>query len=185
MLCILIRMKDLYLEVSPFHDGRPYKRGGWREVPEIIHDEHQIKGFFGEYRWLSNFHTADVALDGLLYDSVERAYQAAKWERQDRKYFLYCADEEAITYNRTATPNKYSAAEWDAVKLDVMRFLLEQKFSPEMNPELLERLVNTGDRYLEEANWWNDTFWGKNLEGEGENNLGKLLMKIRSEVITK
>ncbi len=34
---------------------------------------------------------------------------------------------------------------------------------------------------LIEGNTWRDTFWGI-YEGKGENNLGKLLMKIREEL---
>ena len=60
-----------------------------------------------------------------------------------------------------------------------MRFLLEQKFNPNQNPDNYEKLIATEDKYLEETNWWGDTFWGKNLKGEGDNNLGKLLMTIR------
>jgi predicted NAD-dependent protein-ADP-ribosyltransferase YbiA (DUF1768 family) len=42
-------------------------------------------------------------------------------------------------------------------------------------------LKATGDEELVEGNWWNDTFWGV-CNGVGENNLGKLLMKIRAEL---
>ncbi len=34
---------------------------------------------------------------------------------------------------------------------------------------------------LIEGNHWNDTFWGI-CNGNGENNLGKILMKIRHEI---
>ena len=45
-------------------NGRPYQPGDWQSLSEIIHDEQQIKGFFGEYRWLTNFAPAQVVLDG-------------------------------------------------------------------------------------------------------------------------
>jgi predicted NAD-dependent protein-ADP-ribosyltransferase YbiA (DUF1768 family) len=174
--------KTLYTEVSPLGEGRLYRAGDWQKVPEIVHDAVQIKGFFGDYRWLSNFGQATIVLDGLPYESVERAYQAAKWRQEDRGYFEDCTNQESITYNRENTPNKYTPAEWDRIKVDVMRFLLEQKYHPELNPENALRLLDTGMRYIEETNWWNDTFWGKNLQGEGENNLGMLIMAIRSDL---
>lgn len=169
----------LFDEVSPFRDGRHYELGGWRELPQIFADEEQISGFFGEYRWLSNFGSAVVALDGEIYLSVERAYQAAKWCPEDRAYFVGCSNRESITYNREHSPNMYSPEDWDAVKLDVMFGLLVQKFDPIVNPENAYRLQQTGNRYITETNWWADTFWGKDLSGKGENNLGKLLMFIR------
>ena len=41
-------------------------------------------------------------------------------------------------------------------------------------------LQETRDFYLEETNWWNDTFWGV-CNRKGKNILGHLLMKIRDE----
>lgn len=41
----------------------------------------------------------------------------------------------------------------------------------------------TRDRMLIEGNDWGDTFWGM-VDGEGENNLGKILMRVREEIKT-
>ena len=44
-------------------------------------------------------------------------------------------------------------------------------------------LLETGNEYIQEGNWWNDTFWGFCLKtNTGENKLGKLIMKIRNEL---
>jgi hypothetical protein len=60
--------------------------------------------------------------------------------------------------------------------------ILESKFS---NKELKEKLIKTGEEYLEEKNTWGDKFWGTS-NGIGENNLGKILMNIRNKYkITK
>ncbi len=59
-----------------------------------------------------------------------------------------------------------------------MDSFLREKFSPEMI--LSEMLEATGDAELIEGNHWGDTFWGV-CNGVGQNNLGKLLMAIRSE----
>ena len=41
------------------------------------------------------------------------------------------------------------------------------------------------DAVLEEGNTWNDTFWGVHLKnGQGQNHLGRILMKIRTELRT-
>lgn len=175
----------LYHEASPYKNNEAYRAGGWRELQQITHDDENIHGFFGEYRWLSNFGNAIVFLDGIEYGSVERAYQAAKWKPEDRAYFATCKNDEAIAYNRTNEPNGYENDAWHTIKSDVMRFLLVQKFNHELNPEMTERLVATGERDIEETNWWGDVFWGRTLEGEGENNLGKILMDIRSQLQEK
>ena len=166
-----------------YNDVEGYEPGGWRDMPEIVHSDREIKGFFGEYRWLSNFGKATIVLDGTEYDSVEKAYQAAKWPVEQRDFFTSkVKNEDVVQFNRQNQPTKYAADEWDAIKKNVMRFCLEQKFSHDQNPENAAKLASTGEQYLEETNWWNDTYWGKNLQGEGENNLGKLLMEIRGNL---
>lgn len=171
----------LYTEVSAIAD-QPYKPGDWKRLPQIVHDEHNIKGFFGEFRWASNFGKAKVVLDGVEYDSVERAYQAAKWPPEKRGYFVACTNLESIAFNRAHPPTGYSPEDWDAIKVDIMAGLLVQKFDAGLNPENHARLLATGDKYIEETNWWGDTFWGKTLDGEGENTLGLLLMEIRGKL---
>lgn len=170
----------LYFEVTPNPNGEPYRLGDWQKVPEIIHDDDNIKGFFGEYRFLSNFGKATVEYDDVVYSSTEKAYQAAKWQLEDRDYFISCTNEEAIQYNLLHQPNGYSPEIWDEIKIEIMTCLLEQKFNPDINPENYNKLITTGDKYLEETNWWNDKFWGKNLKGEGLNILGIILMNIRN-----
>lgn len=72
--------------------------------------------------------------------------------------------------------------DWEDIKINVMLYGLRYKFS-ENNPALRKRLIETGDCNIQEGNWWNDTFWGVCLKtGEGENNLGKLIMKVREEI---
>jgi ribA/ribD-fused uncharacterized protein len=68
--------------------------------------------------------------------------------------------------------------DWNDIKIDVMRDLLQEKFSDD---DLRELLLATGDAELIEGNTWNDYFWGVCL-GEGQNWLGKLLMEVRKEL---
>ena len=44
-----------------------------------------INEFQGDYRFLSNFHPAEVEMDGIKYPSVEHAYQAAKSLDKDER----------------------------------------------------------------------------------------------------
>lgn len=68
--------------------------------------------------------------------------------------------------------------EWNSRKYDVMSIILMDKFY--RNVKLRDLLISTGDKYLEEKNWWSDSDWGVDSEtGIGKNNLGKILMKVR------
>ena len=52
--------------------------------------------------------------------------------------------------------------------------------------DLKEMLLQTGDEELVEGNYWHDVYFGvcscPKCGNKGENHLGKLLMKIRSEI---
>ena len=49
------------------------------------------------------------------------------------------------------------------------------------NSELYNLLLSTGSSIIIEGNQWQDTFWGV-VNGEGQNNLGLLLMLLRNEL---
>lgn len=62
-----------------------------------------------------------------------------------------------------------------------MRDLLRIKFNDD-HFGYRQKLIDTGDAYIEEDNKHHDTFWGV-CDGEGENQLGKLIMEIRKELV--
>jgi ribA/ribD-fused uncharacterized protein len=136
-----------------------------------------ITQFRGNYRWLSNFWPAEVTLDGVQYPTVEHAYQAAKSTNPEERLHIL----------RAATPGEakrlgrrvvYVRHDWAEAKLGIMEDLLRQKFR---HPQLREFLQVTAGTEIVEGNEWGDTFWGT-YRGEGENHLGRLLMKIRDEI---
>jgi hypothetical protein len=67
------------------------------------------------------------------------------------------------------------------MKVQTMMNLVWRKFTS--NPTLAKKLLDTGDAYLIEGNWWGDTFWGI-CKDKGENHLGKILMQIRAHIMT-
>jgi N-glycosidase YbiA len=86
-----------------------------------------------------------------------------------------------------ATPSEAKAAgraleirsDWETAKFEVMEVCVRAKFT--RHKDLGVQLVATGDALLEEGNTWGDRIWGV-FEGQGENRLGKILMKVRSEL---
>lgn len=139
----------------------------------IQHDDKIVAGFFGPYRFLSNFYTVDVWFEGILYPSTENAYQAAKcFNLEQRELFLNCNASEAKNKSKLIV----SRPDWSDIKIDIMRSVLVEKFNRHL--DLRTKLLETESKFLEERNYWNDQFWGT-CNGIGENNLGKLLMSIR------
>ena len=70
---------------------------------------------------------------------------------------------------------------WENVKLPIMEDIVRAKFT--QNENLKQLLLATGDLVLEEGNTWHDTFWGVDAKTrEGENHLGRILMRVRKEL---
>jgi len=133
----------------------------------------EIKEFQGEYRWLSNFWICTLEWDNKLWHSAENAYQAAKCARPyDMHQFINVTPGQAKRLGKTV----FRRLDWEEVKLEIMCQIVKSKF--EQNPDLRKRLLDTGNARLIEGNRWHDTFWGV-CNGEGENNLGKILMSVR------
>lgn len=136
-----------------------------------------INSFKGQYSFLSNFYPVQVEIEGIVYPSVEHAYVAMKTMDIELRKQISLMETAGKVKRIGRTLNIRS--DWDHIKLPVMFGLLRLKFQ---KPELKLLLISTGDSHLEEGNWWGDTFWGV-CKGVGENNLGKLLMRVRQEII--
>ena len=138
-----------------------------------------IAEFQGEYRWLSNFWLLKVpiVLDGLPCWSVEHAYQAEKTENKlhRRRIIQALYPGVAKRFGRVCPVRPG----WDGMRLSVMELLVNQKFR--LNPDLMLKLLETGDQELVEGNYWGDRFWGVS-GGKGENHLGRIIMKVRYEL---
>jgi ribA/ribD-fused uncharacterized protein len=134
-----------------------------------------IESFSGEYRWLSNFLAAPVELDGIVYPTVEHAYQAAKCDDPVyRQWVLKCSTPFQAKHAGRAAARR--APEWRDRSIQVMFDLLVQKFT---QPEFRELLLATDHREIIEGNTWGDAFWGVDRRLGGENVLGRLIMEIR------
>jgi ribA/ribD-fused uncharacterized protein len=72
--------------------------------------------------------------------------------------------------------------DWESIKKKVMYDVLKDKFT--RHEDLKKKLLETGSKYLEETNYWNDTYYGVYM-GKGKNVLGHLLMQIREELKEK
>lgn len=142
-----------------------------------------------EHKFLSNFYKVDVEYDGVIYPSSEHAYMSAKSDEEveiDGKTYKW----KEFCQNSTIKPSKVKGEsrfltlvdQWDEIKVEVMYLCLVSKFRQE---PLRSRLLATGLQNIQEGNWHGDTFWGVDLRvnpNVGENNLGRLLMRVRDEL---
>lgn len=144
-----------------------------------VETDEVIDSFRGPYRWLSNFHEVPILFEGVMYPSTEAAYMSAKTTDPEVKEKIrsFATAREVKAFSKTMKVRP----DWDRnMRLAVMETVLRTKFTT--NEELKMKLIETWPAKLVEGNNWGDTFWGV-CNGVGENNLGKILMKIRAEVM--
>ncbi len=146
----------------------------------------KIDSFRGKYFFLSNFYPCVIKHEGISYPSVEHYSVAMKINKDqyiDGKNYT-CGDtrEYISKLKEPAFAKKFSKklvirSDWNSIKLDIMYYGLKEKFKDD---NLKEMLLNTNNMELIEGNEHKDTFWGV-CGGKGQNNLGKLLMRVRDE----
>jgi ribA/ribD-fused uncharacterized protein len=135
-----------------------------------------INEFTGENAFLSNFFPCKITHKELEFQCSEALYMAHKsGNNEDFAKFAPLNGKESKKLGKTVNlqPN------WENIKMSVMKEVLMAKFT--QNQDLKEKLLATGNLTLIEGNWWGDKFWGV-CRGEGENQLGKLLMEVRKEL---
>jgi ribA/ribD-fused uncharacterized protein len=135
--------------------------------------------FRDRYAWLSNFAPVEIEVDGIVYPSVEHAYQACKCDDVGWKNF--CSDKRNSAASVKKNGRKVSLIpNWDSKRLDIMKSLINKKFDQEPYRSLL---IETGNTILIEGNNWGDTFYGVSLKSrKGHNHLGRLIMSKREEL---
>lgn len=142
------------------------------------------KAFTGALAFLSNFFLCTIMYDGMKFTSNEAFFQAMKTQNKTvRKQFEGISPAAAKKLGRTIKLRP----DWESIKLQVMEHGLRKKFDPATNIDLVIALVNTGNDELVESNYWHDNYWGSctcsKCGNKGQNNLGKLLMKIRAGLV--
>lgn len=148
-------------------------------TPAIIGD------FRGRWAFLSNFHPAVLTWSGITYPSSEHAFNAGKTLDPDRRRWIAAAPTPREAKRRGRSVDL--RPEWDEkVRYQVMTEVLHAKFG--CHPARIEALLSTGDAQLVEGNTWHDNVWGDCRCGrgacttQGANHLGRLLMKLRTNL---
>jgi len=138
----------------------------------------------------SNFYPAPFTYQGWEFSTSEQALMASKamlfWDHA-RFNMIVQADTPALAKRYGRQIENYDDTIWSAVRLEIMTKILHAKF--EQNPELCEYLKSTNGLTLVEVSptdkiWGvglslNDDAWKNPANWQGENLLGRALMRAR------
>lgn len=143
-----------------------------------LDNEKQIFFYEQEFYVFSNFSSFNLLWKGETWMTSEHAYHSEKFDDpkilKELRNTLSAHDAMKLAY---ANRDKYRK-DWDKIRLGTMKDILRAKV--EQHPYVKKKLLESGDKELIE-NSWRDDFWGWGPNKNGQNQLGKLWMKIRAE----
>lgn len=133
------------------------------------------------YGVFSNFYKSPIVIEGITWKTTEHYFQAAKFFNTDPDWAIEIAKvktaKEAAKMGRSREhpidPN------WESIKDNIMLEALRAKFT--QHSDLKQVLLSTGDSEIVEKTT-HDYYWGCGTNKTGLNMLGKLLVKVRSEL---
>lgn len=152
------------------------------------------------FGFLSNFYASKIRYphDGKAYPTAEHLFQALKFEgfpgymewirtarspmnakhRGKMARSKLCPEERSVLDRFINEDGVRLRSDWEEAKDGVMYQVLKLKF--EQNRSVLDKLLSTGTSHLEEVAKY-DGYWGTGSDGNGRNQLGITLMRIRDE----
>lgn len=159
------------------------------EPPILFHGAGEDKG---PYKYLDNQAEYPIQIESKQYPTVEHYFQSMKASEFGDQEIL---DKIAKTPSGKAVKalgkkvKNFIKEQWDARRIEIMARGVRAKFV--QHPELQKQLLETGEKQIGEADA-RDSFWGIGTSAatelskdpakwKGQNQLGKILMNLRSE----
>lgn len=150
---------------------------------KIENQQPSLHKYIEDIYCLDNFSAFSVVIDEVEYKTAEHAFQAIK--------FIDTAPDISKKIRESFSPfdartlaHKYKSQrrlDWGKIKYDIMEKILLEKTL--QNEYVKERLLLTGgSQIIEDCGEDDDKDWGCGLDGTGENNLGKIWMRIRNQI---
>lgn len=170
-------------------------------LDDFPYQKHYIPGpsdimwiFTGEWSLLDNFAPTPVVIGGVYFATSEHAFAWRKAaDPKDAERIRLALDPGMAKALGRRVP---LAADWEKVKFDWMRYVVQMKL--DQNPSVRGKLRLTQDRVIVEGNTWQDDIWGMvesapsnvpyaRKAWEGRNALGLILMwereRLRRELL--
>lgn len=149
----------------------------------LLETKGEIIGFYErEFYVFSNFSSFEVEWKGRIWKTSEHAYQASHFfettpELVEEIFNAKSAHDafKIAKANADKAPNN-----WEEIKVVIMEDIVRNKL--QQNPYIMHKLMQTGDRLIVEDSP-KDNCWGWGPNKDGRNELGKIWMKLREEIL--
>ncbi len=142
--------------------------------------ENRIGFYEREFYVFSNFSAFAVEWKGKLWMTSEHAYHSEKFEDENIKEMIR-STRSAHDSLKLAQSNKDKyKKDWYEVRVEVMEQIVRAKL--DQHPYIMKKLKDSGNKELIEDSW-RDDFWGWGENKDGQNQLGKIWMKIRKDIL--
>jgi ribA/ribD-fused uncharacterized protein len=140
-----------------------------------------------DHYYLSNFSAFCIHWRGYAFFTSEHAYHWARFDLPEGRGLLLqdCvqrAPSAHAAFQFAQAEKHKQRSDWDLIKVPTMKEILLAKV--EQHEYVKRKLLQSAGRELVE-NSWRDAFWGWGPNRDGRNELGKLWMEIRTELLNR
>ena len=134
---------------------------------------------FGDLGYLANYSNHGFYKDGIYYKTVEHYYQSKKFDNKEiiEKIINSDTPKEASTIGRDRKNKRID--NFKDKKLGIMYEGVLEKFR--QNSDIRAKLIETRNEEIREMTT-KENYWGVGPNLDGENHIGKILMKVRKQV---
>jgi len=149
--------------------------------PQLETSGKRIGFYEREFYCFSNFSSFKVKWRGRNWDTSEQAYQASHFIDTDPALFEAIVESNSAHEAFKIAQTNYDKVQknWIDIKTGVMEEIVRLKL--EQNPYVMKKLLESGDLEIVEDSP-KDSFWGWGEDHKGRNELGKIWMKLRTEL---
>lgn len=137
---------------------------------------------FGEYGYLATYSNHGFFKDGIYWKTSEHYYQAQKFVEHEVKLKIANAKTPKIASTIGRDRNLNLRSDWEEIKQNIMYDAVYFKFK--QNKDILRKLIDTGNAELVEATV-KENYWGCGPNNDGQNNYGKILVRVRKQLRTE
>jgi len=157
---------------SPVQPSEPPER------PSAILFYHSHDPHYG----FTNFSPHPVIYDGKRYPTSEHLFQSFKFQKYWpglAEHIRTCSERPSVAFSEARRFQPQVRKDWIDVNIDKMDITLWYKFT--QHDDLRDELLATGDaKLIEDSD--KDSFWGIGADGQGRNELGKALERLRDKL---